>query len=32
MIQAIAKALREMKTEKGKEFDTVEELITDLDS
>lgn len=30
--KAIAKALREIETEKGKECDTVEELIADLDS
>ena len=30
--KAIATALREIKTEKGEEFDTVEELIADLDS
>ena len=30
--KAIATALREIKTGKGKEFATVEELIADLDS
>jgi AbrB family looped-hinge helix DNA binding protein len=30
--KAIAKALKEIKTEKGEEFDTIEELIADLDS
>ena len=30
--KAIAKALNEIKTEKGEEFATVEELIADLDS
>ena len=30
--KAIATALKEIKTEKGKEFGTVEELIADVDS
>ena len=30
--KAIATALKEIKAEKGEEFDTIEELIADLDS